>query len=290
MTADVSAPGAAAPIHGPEASGRESRRRQLHAVAAALLRALPGDAATWTSLDTAAGTAEVLSHPAAWSGSETDADLASDKAAARRVVAVAADHSVVGSRLTELVGLGQRPRRLSDVITPERWSGSLLGGPVGPGHELIVLTSRPSPRAARWWSVHRAAGDFTDAERDVAVLLQPMLGLLDPGLGAPAALAGPGAAGRGWDTGGGHLTGREVEVLRLVSTGLTAEAVARAMGIRAATVRKHLQNAYRKLGCHDRLVAVQHAEDMHLITRARPRHEQRLGGVRADPPGDHVRN
>jgi DNA-binding CsgD family transcriptional regulator len=30
-------------------------------------------------------------------------------------------------------------------------------------------------------------------------------------------------------------------------------------------VRKHLENAYRKLGCHDRLVAVQRAQSLGII-------------------------
>lgn len=54
-----------------------------------------------------------------------------------------------------------------------------------------------------------------------------------------------------------RLTGREVDVLTLLSAGLTADAIARVRRISAATVRKHLQNVYAKLGVSDRLMAVE---------------------------------
>ena len=61
------------------------------------------------------------------------------------------------------------------------------------------------------------------------------------------------------------LTDREVEVLGHVAGGLTADAVARLLRVSPRTVRKHLENAYRKLDCHDRLVAVQRAQALGII-------------------------
>ena len=52
------------------------------------------------------------------------------------------------------------------------------------------------------------------------------------------------------------LTRREYAVLGYLADGLTAEAIARRMSTRPATVRKHLQNLYAKLGTSDRLGAV----------------------------------
>jgi len=66
------------------------------------------------------------------------------------------------------------------------------------------------------------------------------------------------------------LTPRETDVLRLLATGLTAHAVGRQLGIREATVRKHLERAYAKLGSHDRLGAVQLARQNGLLDRLQP--------------------
>jgi DNA-binding transcriptional LysR family regulator/DNA-binding CsgD family transcriptional regulator len=55
------------------------------------------------------------------------------------------------------------------------------------------------------------------------------------------------------------LTARERDVLTLVASGLTAQAIGHSRGITTSTVRKHLQNIYRKLGASDRLVAVDRA-------------------------------
>ena len=61
------------------------------------------------------------------------------------------------------------------------------------------------------------------------------------------------------------VTSREIEVLSLVGMGLTAAAVARRCGISIRTVHKHLEHAYAKLGCHDRLSAVMLLRDAGLL-------------------------
>nr|WP_269811082.1 LuxR C-terminal-related transcriptional regulator [Kineosporia rhizophila] len=61
------------------------------------------------------------------------------------------------------------------------------------------------------------------------------------------------------------VTSRELEVLSLVAAGLTAAAVARRCGISTRTVHKHLEHAYTKLGCHDRLSAVLQLRDAGLL-------------------------
>ena len=52
------------------------------------------------------------------------------------------------------------------------------------------------------------------------------------------------------------LTAREEEILRLVATGMTNREVAGALFISPGTVRKHLENAYAKLGVRSRAQAV----------------------------------
>lgn len=52
------------------------------------------------------------------------------------------------------------------------------------------------------------------------------------------------------------LTRREVEVLRLMSTGAGTKALAAKLHVSPATVRNHVQNLFGKLGVHSRLEAV----------------------------------
>ena len=52
------------------------------------------------------------------------------------------------------------------------------------------------------------------------------------------------------------LTKREIEILRLVAEGATNTAIAQALWVTEHTVRKHLENVYRKLGVHNRTAAV----------------------------------
>jgi DNA-binding NarL/FixJ family response regulator len=53
-----------------------------------------------------------------------------------------------------------------------------------------------------------------------------------------------------------ELTTRELEVLRLLATGASNEAIAQALGISPTTLRNHISNLYRKLRINDRVQAV----------------------------------
>lgn len=55
---------------------------------------------------------------------------------------------------------------------------------------------------------------------------------------------------------GPQMTDRELEVLRLLAEGRLATSIAIRLSLSPRTVHKHLGNIYRKLGVHDRLVAV----------------------------------
>jgi DNA-binding CsgD family transcriptional regulator len=104
---------------------------------------------------------------------------------------------------------------------------------------LVVPLAGPGARRAAW-VLTRGEGDFGPSDLDVARLLAS-------GLRQRWTL--------GWLR-SGEVTGRELEVLALIAGGLTAVAVARRCRISTRTVHKHLENAYGKLGCHDRLTAV----------------------------------
>lgn len=62
-----------------------------------------------------------------------------------------------------------------------------------------------------------------------------------------------------------HLTGRELEVLRLLALGLPARSIAFRIDTSPRTVHKHLGSIYRKLTVHDRLGAVNRAYELGLL-------------------------
>jgi DNA-binding CsgD family transcriptional regulator len=60
-----------------------------------------------------------------------------------------------------------------------------------------------------------------------------------------------------------HLTAGERTVLGHVAAGLANAEIAEHMGVSVSTVRKHLENAYRKLGVSNRVAAVAHLHGTH---------------------------
>jgi DNA-binding NarL/FixJ family response regulator len=61
------------------------------------------------------------------------------------------------------------------------------------------------------------------------------------------------------------LTPRELEILRLVSEGLTDGEIAARLVLSKHTIHRHLQNAYARLGCSSRAAAVAKANRLHLL-------------------------
>jgi PAS domain S-box-containing protein len=62
-----------------------------------------------------------------------------------------------------------------------------------------------------------------------------------------------------------NLTGRELEILRLLAKGATTEAVAEQLHISRTTVNNHIQHILHKLNAHTRLEAIRRAEHAGLI-------------------------
>jgi DNA-binding CsgD family transcriptional regulator len=63
----------------------------------------------------------------------------------------------------------------------------------------------------------------------------------------------------------GALTGREVEVLRMVATGKTNRAIAAELNISEKTVARHLSNIFTKLDLSSRAAATAYAYEHHLV-------------------------
>lgn len=61
------------------------------------------------------------------------------------------------------------------------------------------------------------------------------------------------------------LSAREREVLRLLAEGLLARSIAQRLDVSERTVHKHLGSVYRKLGVHDRLLAVARGRELGLL-------------------------
>lgn len=78
-----------------------------------------------------------------------------------------------------------------------------------------------------------------------------------------------GCAGRRDAAMDGHgkivLTEREIEVFRGISLGQTNKDVARTLGISPSTVRSHVENVFRKLGCTTRAAATLKASTLRLL-------------------------
>ena len=62
-----------------------------------------------------------------------------------------------------------------------------------------------------------------------------------------------------------RLTERELEVLRLVSTGLSNREIAQRLFISENTVKNHVRNILEKLQLHSRMEAVMYAVREHLL-------------------------
>jgi DNA-binding CsgD family transcriptional regulator len=153
------------------------------------------------------------------------------------------------------------PRRISDITPWSEFRTSRLLTevlePIGARHTLVVFVTPPASGLWIYFAATRADQDFTDGQLEFCTQLQPAL----------VALYGQltGAEGAGRNQGPVTLTPRELVVLRHLASGLAAATIARRMATSPATVRKHLQNLYAKLGTSDRLGAVLRSRDLGLL-------------------------
>jgi DNA-binding NarL/FixJ family response regulator len=62
-----------------------------------------------------------------------------------------------------------------------------------------------------------------------------------------------------------RLSGRELDVLRLMARGCSYEAIGARLGVTSHTVASHIKSTYRKLAVHSAAAAVMRAVEMRLI-------------------------
>jgi DNA-binding CsgD family transcriptional regulator len=162
----------------------------------------------------------------------------------------------VGCCAPELTGDHEQVTMWSDVYTEREYSRLLMAEyfrRAGIWHELLVCLP-PVGGLERRLMLSRTADDepFSERDRLLLTLLRPhLIGIRDrieaERRTTPA------------------LTPRQLQLLRRVAIGDTNRQIARDLGLSEATVRKHLENVYARLGVHSRTEAL--ASTGSLLTR-----------------------
>lgn len=119
--------------------------------------------------------------------------------------------------------------------------------PLG-AEDMMRLWLHPRGEAGARLEFDRSRRDFRERDRSVLDLLLPYLQQFRCNAAARRRLS----ARRG----SGVVTPREREILELVAAGKMNAEIASVLWISPGTVRKHLENAYEKLGVHTRTAAV----------------------------------
>jgi DNA-binding CsgD family transcriptional regulator len=149
-----------------------------------------------------------------------------------------------------------RAYRLTDFVTRRQLRRSRIYAewfrPAGVEHELAFGLDSPLTHTKVFIFDRPGGPDFDERDRVVLDVLRPYLAMRYRA--ARGVRETPEEAGTGFD-----LTPREREVLALVAEGQTNAQIAERLWISAGTVRRHLENAYAKLGVHTRTAAVRAA-------------------------------
>ena len=233
--------------------GLPDRDTYLTVASTCLSEPLPGDLTGWYSVD--------LTNP------RVKVWYSELKAYRMRNVldAVIVEHPVVAHQLAHPDS--EPVLRVSDRIADRVFRSSRvyreLFVPQGAHYQLTIGTDG-NDTVNSGWIIKRSIRDFTDAELRHARRLQPLLALLDT-IYSSSVLRRTNSAYIDEARKRARLTVRELDVLTLLADGLSAQQIARLRRISVRTVRKHLENIYEKLECHDRLLAVNKARQLGLL-------------------------
>ncbi|WP_052207208.1 response regulator transcription factor [Sinomonas humi] len=221
------------------------RGTYLKAASDMLAAIFPSNVVSRVSLDVSEHASEIRSYP-------NDHPFGKQ---ADRLIDVYADHPMRISFLDDSLPDVWRPRRISDVASDLKFFRTRAFQEGLRVHEtnreLAFLCSWSSHSSYAGWGINRWNVDFTDQEVELAAHIQPMLRLLDTAYRDPVPLSEGTAQAERY-----AVTPRELEILQLVGKGLTGVAVGHLLGISPRTVAKHLEHAYAKLGCTNRIDAL----------------------------------
>ena len=146
---------------------------------------------------------------------------------------------------------------MSDLVTAAELRRSRLYvdlfKPMGARFQVGIPTRFGRHASIRGWALNRQHADFDTDEMDLLGRVQTSLNLLEDLL---FDLEGP-LRPEGDPPELELLTTRERQVLDLLADGWTAAHIARYLRISPATVRKHLEHIYDKVGVRDRLLVAQ---------------------------------
>jgi len=154
------------------------------------------------------------------------------------------------------------PTRIVDRRLMDGWRE--LGRRWGGVQAQMSVPLFAGPRAHRAFIVGRA-DTFTAQEMAGTHRLQRLLSGLDGQIAAFSRWSQRNGTTAAEAADGVCLTPRELAVLELLASSLTATAIGRRLGIAERTVQKHLQRGYAKLGVADRLAAVQRAQAIGVL-------------------------
>ena len=172
----------------------------------------------------------------------------------------------------------QEAFRISDLLSASAWRNSTAYriSDTRLDHcvqQLIVPLSSTAERV-RLMVIARSDADFSDRELALGLRAQPVLVQVERHAIALRRLLQERRCTCGLMTSAEErlklaaeagLTPREWTVLSLLATGMTARAIGRRLGITPATVSKHQERLYRKLGTRDRTATVVLAQRLGLI-------------------------
>ena len=140
--------------------------------------------------------------------------------------------------------------QVSDFYSTRQWHSTGMYHdyvrPAGFEHELMLCLPGGPGRTVRLLFFRGPGPEFSERDRALLALLRPHL---------QEAYAEAELRRRGIPA----LTARQWGLLHLVAAGCTNAQAARRLGVSEATVRKHLENIYSRLGVSSRTAAVTHA-------------------------------
>lgn len=163
-----------------------------------------------------------------------------------------------------------RALKISDFLTQQAFHRlgiySEFFRPLGVEHQLVVTLPSGPRSLVIGLALNRSKPDFSERDRTLLELLRPHLArayanstILSSLRDQLELLRNGRADNDAPDDRIAALTARERTLLALVAHGLTNKEIAGELGIATATVKKHLEHVYAKLGVRTRTAALAHA-------------------------------
>jgi DNA-binding NarL/FixJ family response regulator len=134
-----------------------------------------------------------------------------------------------------------------------------------PGIRLIAVTMHEHQETVRQAFLAGAAGYVVKGAPSADLIAAVRAVARDQQYVHPVVASGVVVDALRWLRQADRLSPREIEVLRLVTSGRTAAETGRVLGISAHTVRRHIANATGKAGVHGRVALTRYALEHHLV-------------------------